>query len=89
MQKNDGVTCMRNDFEKKPPTKWQLLLVDLKKLGWTQKLVAKQCNVTQAAINQLNIGKSREPRHSLGEKLLGLQGIDASEYIDTKEYEEA
>lgn len=80
---------MSKDFRAQPLTKWQLLLIDLKKLGWTQKLVAKQCDVTQAAINQLNIGRSREPRHSLGERLLSLQGIDASEYADIEEYEEA
>lgn len=61
-----------------PKTKWQLLLKDLKKQGWSQERIANHCKVTQAAINQLNIGKSREPRHSLGENLIELSTLQSS-----------
>lgn len=59
-----------------PLTKWQTLLIGLKRKGWTQASIATHCKVTQAAINQLNIGKSKEPRHSLGENLIALAQIE-------------
>ena len=56
-------------------------LKDLKKQGWSQERIANHCKVTQAAINQLNIGKSREPRHSLGENLIKLATLQSSAEI--------
>lgn len=63
------------------PTEWQILLKGLKKQGWSQARIAEHCKVTQAAINQLNIGKSREPRHSLGENLIKLATLQSSAEI--------
>lgn len=63
------------------PTEWQTLLKGLKKQGWSQARIAEHCKVTQAAINQLNIGKSREPRHSLGENLIKLAALQSSAEI--------
>ena len=56
----------------RPITKWQVLLGILKVKGWTQTDIGRVCGVSQAAINQINIGNTKEPRHELGENLLSL-----------------
>lgn len=70
-----------------PLTKWQKLLIGLKKQGWSQARIAEHCNVTQAAINQLNIGKSKEPRHSLGENLIALAQKNANQLASSNQGE--
>lgn len=56
----------------KSPTKWQILLKTLKRHGWTQTNIGLECGVTQAAINQIKLGNTKEPKHELGENLLAL-----------------
>ena len=55
-----------------PATKWQAILEKLKEKGWSQTAIAEHCNVSQTAINLINIGATRDPRHSLGENLIKL-----------------
>lgn len=53
-------------------TKWQEIIAELKKAGWTQTAIGKECGVSQAAINQIKLGLTKEPSHSIGEKLIEL-----------------
>lgn len=53
-------------------TKWQEIIAELKKAGWTQSAIGKECGVSQAAINQIKLGLTKEPSHSIGEKLIEL-----------------
>ena len=53
-------------------TKWQEIIAELKKAGWTQTAIGKECNVSQSAINQLKLGQTKEPAHSVGEKMIEL-----------------
>lgn len=53
-------------------TRWQEIIADLKKAGWTQTAIGKECGVSQAAINQIKLGSTKEPSHSIGEKLIEL-----------------
>ena len=62
----------KHDKAAQPITKWQVLLGILKVQGWTQTDIGLVCGVSQAAINQINIGNTKEPRHELGENLLSL-----------------
>lgn len=58
--------------DKNQPTKWQLILAELKGYGITQVAVAEHCCVSQAAIHQLKKGLTKEPYHSHGEMIIGL-----------------
>lgn len=40
--------------------------------GWTQPQIAVATGCAQATISDLATGKTKEPRHSLGQALLGL-----------------
>lgn len=53
-------------------TKWQEIIAELKKAGWTQTAIGNECGVSQAAINQIKLGLTKEPSHSIGEKLIEL-----------------
>lgn len=53
-------------------TKWQEIIAELKKAGWTQSAIGKECGVSQAAINQIKLGLTKEPSYSIGEKLIEL-----------------
>lgn len=53
-------------------TKWQEIIAELKKAGWTQTAIGNECNVSQSAINQLKLGQTKEPTHSVGEKMIEL-----------------
>lgn len=55
-----------------PTTKWQGILERLKNKGWSQAAIAEHCKVSQNAINLINTGATRDPRHSLGENLIKL-----------------
>jgi|GEM_PF-2927942 len=60
-------------------TKWQEIIAELKKAGWTQTAIAKECGVSQAAINQIKLGSTKEPSHSVGEKLIELATVVTEE----------
>jgi transcriptional regulator with XRE-family HTH domain len=51
---------------------WTSLIAELTQLGYTQPEIAKQCGCGQATISDLASGKTKEPRHSLGEDLRRL-----------------
>lgn len=53
-------------------TKWQKIIAELKKAGWTQTAIGSECGVSQSAINQIKLGLTKEPAHSIGEKLIEL-----------------
>lgn len=54
-------------------TNWKAVIGDLKSHGLTQAQIAEAVGVTQSAINLLNIGSTKEPRHSVGVRLLELR----------------
>ena len=60
-------------------TKWQEIIAELKKAGWTQTAIGKECGVSQAAINQIKLGLTKEPSHSIGEKLIELLNTTTEE----------
>jgi|26BtaG_2_1085354.scaffolds.fasta_scaffold14781_4 transcriptional regulator with XRE-family HTH domain len=60
-------------------TKWQEIIAELKKAGWTQAAIGKECGVSQAAINQIKLGLTKEPSHSIGEKLIKLLNATTEE----------
>jgi len=51
---------------------WQQIVKDLVKSGMTQAQIGEACGVTQAAVNLVNIGVTKDPKYSFGEKLLVL-----------------
>ena len=51
---------------------WLNLISDIKKHGLTQPQIAAICGCGQATISDLENGKTVDPRHSLGEALVGL-----------------
>ena len=51
---------------------WQQVVKDLTNSGMTQAEIAEQCNLSQAAIQYLGSGETKEPKHSTGERLLFL-----------------
>lgn len=53
-------------------TKWQEIMAELKKAGWTQTAIGAECGVSQSAINQIKLGLTKEPSHSVGEKIIEL-----------------
>lgn len=55
-----------------PSIDWPQVIESLKSSGMTQAEIAQHCNVSQAAIQQLNAGKTKEPKHSIGERLIYL-----------------
>lgn len=56
---------------------WQQVINNLRESGMAQAEIAEQCKVSQAAIQQLNSGKTKEPKFSIGEKLIYLLGSKA------------
>ena len=54
---------------------WRKLIDDLVKSGLTQSQIGEKCGVTQAAIQLIKSGKTNEPKHSLGERLLALHVV--------------
>jgi transcriptional regulator with XRE-family HTH domain len=48
---------------------WQSLLTDLRKRGWTQQQIAERVGASQAAISDLNSGKTTNPAYALGRAL--------------------
>ena len=60
-------------------TKWQEIIAELKKAGWTQTAIGKECGVSQAAINQIKLGLTKEPSHSIGERLIELLNTTTEE----------
>lgn len=60
-------------------TKWQEIIAQLKDAGWTQTAIGKECGVSQAAINQIKLGLTKEPGHSVGEKLIELLNASTEE----------
>ena len=51
---------------------WKKMLADLRDRGWTQKLLAEHCKVSQSSISAIATGVTKDPAHSLGTKLLVL-----------------
>jgi transcriptional regulator with XRE-family HTH domain len=51
---------------------WTSLIAELGRLGYTQPKIAEECQCGQATISDLANGKSKEPRHALGEELKAL-----------------
>ena len=48
---------------------WTEMLADLRDRGWTQKLLAEHCKVSQSSISAIATGTTKDPAHSLGTKL--------------------
>ena len=54
---------------------WKLIVRQAQaKTGFTQQVLAKQLGCSQASISGLERGRTREPRYSIGQKLLVLAG---------------
>jgi predicted transcriptional regulator len=51
---------------------WKQLLADLRGRGWTQQLIAAHVQASQAAISDLNSGKTINPSYSVGRALVQL-----------------
>ena len=61
-------------------TKWQLILAELKRKGWSQTDIAKaHGDVSQSAINYLNTGATKEPNYSVGDFLVRLNKFENKE----------
>lgn len=56
-------------------TQWQKILKSLKDKGWTQTDIANECNISQSAVQQINSGIIKEPRYSVGKRLIELQKL--------------
>ena len=48
---------------------WKQIITDISACGLTQMQIAEACGCTQGTIGDLVAGRSREPRHSLGQAL--------------------
>lgn len=59
-------------------TQWQKILKSLKDKGWTQTDIAYECNISQSAVQQINSGIIKEPRYSVGKRLIELNKIKGS-----------
>jgi len=51
---------------------WQTTVLDLKSSGWTETKLAALCGCTQANINLMAQGLSKNPRYSIGAPLVEL-----------------
>jgi transcriptional regulator with XRE-family HTH domain len=51
---------------------WQKLIAELQDHGYTQPQIAAACGCGQSTVSELSLGKTKEPRHSLGEALRAL-----------------
>lgn len=56
-------------------TQWQEILKSLKSHGWTQAEIARECNISQPAVQQINSGSTKEPRYSVGKRLIELHKL--------------
>lgn len=52
---------------------WKSLLMELRGRGWTQQLLADRVGSSQAAISDLNSGKTKNPSYVLGAALQELR----------------
>ena len=48
---------------------WKQLLGDLRDRGWTQQQIAERVGASQAAISDLNSGKTTNPNYAVGRAL--------------------
>lgn len=55
-----------------PETRWTKVIADLRKAGWTQADLARECQCGATTISRLALGQQAEPMHSMGETLLRL-----------------
>lgn len=51
---------------------WKSTIAEIQARGMSQPQIAAVCGCGQATISDLASGKTKEPRHSLGQNLLGL-----------------
>lgn len=58
--------------EGRPRSKWSALIGELMAAGLSQATIALRCDCKQTTISALYNGRSSEPLHSLGERLLSL-----------------
>lgn len=68
-------------------TKWQKIIAELKEKGWKQTEIGDACRISQSAITQLNSGSTKEPRHSIGEKIIALLDADKEQVMKDLEHE--
>lgn len=64
---------------------WKQLLGDLRNRGWTQQQIAERVGASQAAISDLNSGKTTNPNYAIGRALEELRSSeDAPPRVETK-----
>lgn len=51
---------------------WKLLIAELQGFGLSQGAIAGECGCGQSTISELAKGVTKDPRHSIGEKLRQL-----------------
>lgn len=62
---------------------WKIIIAEIQEYGHlTQPQIAARSGCSQATVSDLSIGKTKQPRHSLGEELLALrEEVKLSGYI--------
>lgn len=54
---------------------WKSKIAEIKATGWNEVRIAGFCGCTQSTINSIATGNTKDPRHSLGDKLLNLHRL--------------
>lgn len=61
---------------------WMQIISELKGAGFSQSRIAEKCGCGQATISELAIGRTKDPQHSLGQKLLDLHASSMEVWQD-------
>lgn len=61
---------------------WTQIISELKGAGFSQARIAEKCGCGQATISELAIGRTKDPQHSLGQKLLALHASSMAVWRD-------
>ena len=65
-------------------TNWNHLISDLENAGFTQSQIGASVNASQAHISDLKNGRTPEPKHLLGEKLIKFHSLQARRSVQVK-----
>jgi transcriptional regulator with XRE-family HTH domain len=61
---------------------WTQIISELKGAGFSQARIAEKCGCGQATISELAMGRTKDPQHSLGQKLLDLHASSMEVWQD-------